>query len=219
MQLNKLLETGLKWLNARNFRERILTLLIACAFTFLVWLVILANPLWNTQHQLAQSISATKAQITQLTNENNNILQIASQTPMAQMLAKQSGLHSQTENLSQRLSDMIPQLVPGDDFQKMVNAMLDSENNIELVNLKQLPTEEWTPAGLHDIPLPASKAKIYKHGVQIEFHASYFKTIAYLNRLESLPWRLYWNNLQYTVTNYPTADVVVTFYILSNQKS
>ena len=64
----------------------------------------------------------------------------------------------------------------------------------------------------------ASAAKVYKHLVTLELSGTYFSVIAYLQRLENLPWRLYWQFLDYRVSDYPNAIIYVGVYTLSADK-
>jgi len=59
------------------------------------------------------------------------------------------------------------------------------------------------------------RPEIYKHGMRIVFEGDYFKTLKYLQALETMPWRLYWDNVEYHVTEYPKASVAITVHTLS----
>lgn len=205
-------------INARTFRERVAVTTLLFFITFILWMIVFGAPLWNKEKQLAHEIQAAQTQIQTYKDENNAILTAASSHPVAKMLAKQSGLHIESETLKQRLSDLIPKLLTSDEMQKVINSLLTQADNIEIINLQQTPGEEWTPPGLKDIPMSANSGTIYKHGIQLECKGTYFNIMSYLNRLEKLPWSIYWDNLHYSVTAYPEANVVLNFYLLTNQK-
>lgn len=59
------------------------------------------------------------------------------------------------------------------------------------------------------------RADVFKHSVELELEANYFSLFSYLEALESLPWRLYWESLSYEVKDYPSARVRVSVYTLS----
>ena len=42
----------------------------------------------------------------------------------------------------------------------------------------------------------------------------YFAIQDYLQRLEQLSWRLYWDSFDYSVTHYPEGVVTISFYTL-----
>lgn len=58
-------------------------------------------------------------------------------------------------------------------------------------------------------------AGVYRHQVDVTVTGRYFDVLAYLNTLESMPWRFYWQHLTYSVTDFPTASVTIQVYTLS----
>jgi len=61
----------------------------------------------------------------------------------------------------------------------------------------------------------AGHSSIYKHGMRVEFEGNFNGTVAYLQALESMPWRFYWDNVEYEVLQFPLARVVITVHTLS----
>ncbi|NOZ53973.1 MAG: hypothetical protein GXP08_12740 [Gammaproteobacteria bacterium] len=58
-------------------------------------------------------------------------------------------------------------------------------------------------------------AGIFRHGIEIEFYGDFKSTLSYLQAVEALPWRFYWDEVNYSVEEYPRALVKVTLYTLS----
>lgn len=58
-------------------------------------------------------------------------------------------------------------------------------------------------------------AGVYRHQVDVTVTGRYFDVLAYLNTLESMPWRFYWQHLTYSVTDFPAASVTIQVYTLS----
>ncbi len=59
---------------------------------------------------------------------------------------------------------------------------------------------------------------VYKHTVVLALEGSYFNVITYLKSLENLPWKIYWHELDYSVTDYPKAEVLLEVYTLSTEE-
>jgi MSHA biogenesis protein MshJ len=60
---------------------------------------------------------------------------------------------------------------------------------------------------------------LYRHGVEIRLEGSYGQLQAYLAQLEKLPQRLLWGQLNYRVIDYPRAEMTLTVYTLSPDKT
>jgi MSHA biogenesis protein MshJ len=60
---------------------------------------------------------------------------------------------------------------------------------------------------------PAREA-LYVHTLKLTFTGRYGATLAYLKRLEHLPWRLYWDRLSLRMRRYPIARIRLTVHTL-----
>jgi type II secretory pathway component PulM len=105
------------------------------------------------------------------------------------------------KDLSQSVS---PQTVT-----KVLQDLLASKYNLVLLQLQNLPSKV--------VLLSQSNLKVVEHSMIIKFQGDYFSTMNYLQAIESLPWRISWDRLEYKVIEYPTAEVTLQIHILSNQ--
>jgi MSHA biogenesis protein MshJ len=65
---------------------------------------------------------------------------------------------------------------------------------------------------------PRPPRSIYRHAIQISIKGNYFALLAYLEKLQKYPGRLYWtDDFSLQVSNYPLAVVTLTVYTLSGQ--
>lgn len=60
-----------------------------------------------------------------------------------------------------------------------------------------------------------SGVTFYRHGLEIEVEGSYAACLAYLNAIEALPWRLYWQVLELDVIDYPQNRIRIEVGTLS----
>lgn len=84
----------------------------------------------------------------------------------------------------------------------VLHELLKKNHHLVLLNLNNLPA---TP-----IPLPEKKSPLFKHSMSLTFSGNYFSILNYLKTVEKLPWKIYWNKLEYRVTNYPAAEITLT---------
>ena len=63
-----------------------------------------------------------------------------------------------------------------------------------------------------------SEALLYRHGLRITMTGSFFDIQAYLDSIEQLPKKFYWEVFDYQMQAYPTAEVVMEIYTLSINK-
>ena len=114
-----------------------------------------------------------------------------------------------------RLRNFTDTLVAPQDMTEMLREILDSQKNLKLVELKNLPvapilSDEETESN-EDIGL-------FRHPVRLIFEGNYNDTLLYLAKLEAMENRFYWNRFDYQVMEYPVARVSLNTYTLSTQQ-
>ena len=60
-----------------------------------------------------------------------------------------------------------------------------------------------------------TRAGLHRHGFALEFSGGYLATLNYLQALERLPWRFFWDSVDYEVMQYPRSIVRLKLYTLS----
>lgn len=84
---------------------------------------------------------------------------------------------------------------------------------------KKLPfgiPEVTSPA--QPVPPPAALQKIiYRHGVEITVKGQYSQLVAYMEKLQKFPKRVFWSEVQLTVSPYPVNVLKIVIYTLSDQ--
>ncbi|MFT7683408.1 MAG: MSHA biogenesis protein MshJ [Moritella dasanensis] len=63
-----------------------------------------------------------------------------------------------------------------------------------------------------------AEALLYRHGLRITMAGAFFDIQAYLDSIEQLPKKFYWEVFDYNMQEYPTAEVVMEIYTLSINK-
>jgi MSHA biogenesis protein MshJ len=61
-------------------------------------------------------------------------------------------------------------------------------------------------------------ARLYQHATNIKLTGDYVSLYNYLIELEQSEWTLYWDQLQYQVTTYPNAEIMLRIYTLSTDE-
>ena len=100
------------------------------------------------------------------------------------------------------------QLISAKQSIKMLHDLLTTSNNLVLLQLRDLPTKE--------VALPSSDIKIFEHGVEITFLGDYFSTLQYLQSIEKLKWKIFWDKLEYEVIAYPNARITLHLHTVND---
>ncbi|MFZ2725189.1 MAG: hypothetical protein WAX77_02940 [Methylococcaceae bacterium] len=193
--------------NQLSQQEKIMVCLAVLVAAWAVWDTLLYEPLRQKQNALFEELVTLQqqhdAQRQALLEASNH----ERASPNAALQQKLSDLKAESARLQTQLMSGDKKFVPPALMAKALSDVLNQNQQLTLIELKTLPV----------ITLLANKEQqpIYKHGLMIRFSGDYMATLHYLNLLEALPWHFVWDSIDYRVTTYPRAEIVITVYTLS----
>jgi MSHA biogenesis protein MshJ len=206
---------------AFSLRERGLIALGIIVMLFLLWDNLLLAPQEARQKQIVTKMHDINQQ-TELLNNQINEMSAALQGGEAEHInARTHELNILLNKLKQQQEDLTVEFIPPAKMAGVLRDLLHEESGLVLTKLESLGAEPLFPPDAADKTENENSSKrlhqpeIYKHGLRIVFEGDFFKTLSYLRALEGMPWRLYWDNVEYQVTKYPKASVAITVHTLS----
>lgn len=162
--------------------------------------------------------SAIRNQITQLqvqTTDNQNArlaLEQARNNPQLQTLSRQNELlRREIQELDDRISGITEVLIPPDTMATLLRELLGS-SDLTLVRFGALPAQ---PVNQED----SGEARLFRHQLDIELTGNFDALTGYLQTIEALPWRLFWDELSVETEQYPTLKIRLKVHTLSDQEA
>mgnify|MGYP000414181108 CR=1 FL=1 len=158
------------------------------------------------------------------------------QDPNEPLRSELQQLEERSKNMHNKINLLTQALVAPKEMVRLLEKMLLQDKQLKLVSLRNLPEQamdihnnsvqepsaEIVNNRLSNVPTDLKEAReealIYKHGFEIELEATYASTVAYLKRLDDLPWQLFWQTLEYESTAYPKGKLKIHIYTLSTSK-
>ena len=212
--VNKVFKTKVDLFNALSIRERILF--------GITLLAILAFPWW---HFFA---APAIAQIEKMEAYNKRIdySNSSSKLSVDQIKARlEAGVHNEKKEQLARLKQELmtveeqlqlqaSELVDPEEMFKLMTRLIYKESMLKLLSLKRRavkPAIESTD-GLDN------GDGIYRHVLEVKFSGKYEDILAYLTSLESLDWKLIWEEIKISSDEYPIFNVKVVISTLSTRK-
>ena len=202
------------WFNQRNARERALILAACLAVPWALWDSALMEPLKERKAQATKQVKTVHDEIRALETAAEKLAGELSVDLDADNLAEKDKLLKTVAELAQRLDDRTDDLIPPEQMTQMLKELLLRQTGLTLVRLESLPGE---PLFAGERTASAAGA-LFKHGVVIEVRGDYRSTVRYLESIEELPWRFFWDSLDYEVLVYPEARVTLTLRSLSTDE-
>lgn len=212
-QLNELI----KWLNARSARERIFLAAACLTIPVLFWDSALMEPLEARRLEAEKKIASLKNDVMRLEGETEKLAKELSIDLDAENRDRKKSLMGSLSRLHEVVDKRTEDLIPPAEMTRVLKQILLQQAGLRLVRLESLPVEPLfeTPEG---VQVESEGEDLFKHGVVIEVLGDYASTVLYLQAVETLPRRFFWESLDYEVTEYPTARVTLTLRSLSTQE-
>ncbi len=220
MMLKEQIDRIVAKVDGMSLRER--TLIFVAAAALLASLIdsLFLEPLLQQQRRLSEQVVQQQEKMKEVQAQLAALLQ-----------AKQADVHSPLRErihvLQQRiadgeayLKDRRDKLVPPEKMAALLEQMLSRNSKLQLVSMNTLPPApflEQPPAA--NGPTAGQEGQVYKHGVQLTVRGGYADLLQYLTALEKLPTRMFWGMAKMNVVEYPAAELTLTLYTLSLDKT
>jgi MSHA biogenesis protein MshJ len=200
-------ETMQAFINARTARERFLLLVTGSALVISVIYSLLIAPV----SEKMVNIKEEKANLTQQYDATHNQLLALQGNKSAVKTTAELQLEELLKKRNESLLKFQNKIIPPTRIPYLLESMLRDLSNLKLVSLETLER----------IPFNATKQSndnsvLYKHRVRITFTGEYLNLLRYLKKVEKLPFPIGWESLEYKITRFPQAQIVLTIYMLSS---
>jgi MSHA biogenesis protein MshJ len=136
-------------------------------------------------------------------------------------------LEVKLEKIDHQLAGLTTALINPREMREALLKLLELEPGVsllsfELIGAKPLLDLSEQPQNVTDSNVEPTREQLglnlYKHGIKIKLSGTYFQLRNYLQQLEQLSWKFFWQNFQFVVKEYPQSEVDITIYSLGLKK-
>jgi MSHA biogenesis protein MshJ len=196
--------------NAMSLRERAMVAGAALALVIFLWDRTLMNPLRLRQQQLQQDLAATQEGLAALTVA---IQGRAEDNPLMLAVKQKQSLTQSLAAVDRELQSTSAGLIPPQRMLAALRDVLQREAGLRLVSMHNLPVTSLVPA-----QQGAAMQGPYVHSLEFVVEGGYLDVLRYLEKVEALPWRFYWQVLELKTAEYPLNRVRIRLNTLSMDK-
>ena len=206
-------------IDSRIIRERALIFLTVMAAIFM---------LWNfAQSTIDTKIEATQTQLDTLVTQRTTMqTQIAAATqsllndPNKIKNEQINQLEEDIRKLETQLQSVSQNLIKAEQLPLALQEVLQKADQLTLLEVNTLPAHElqFVAAVSSSNADAENNAGVFQHVVELRVKGSFNQVVQLLISLEHLPWRFYWQSLDYKVEQYPHAEIKLRVYTLSSDE-
>ena len=210
-------------IDSRILRERVLIFLTLLAVMFFLWNFLVQANVDNLRNNLQMEADKLSSEQQSLQTQISTLaLAMASDPAIAKNndIKKLSGEIAEVE---EKLSGLSQGLISAEHLPKALEEVLLRTAGVKLLQVRTLGASELQLAGVvtennTDGAKKISGTGVYKHGVLIRVAGSYIQLIQLMSEIEALQWKFYWESLDYSVKQYPNAEIDIRVFTLSSEE-
>ncbi len=191
-----------------SLKERLLVFVTGLMLLGSAWYLGLMQPLDQQATRNRSEIKSLRERI-EMYNQNLEVaaLQISSAgTGDRENLARIQG---RLDEINERLGGYVAELIDPAQMSRVLQDLLKEQSTLRLIRVRNLSPEALSASA------DALNTTFYRHGLEIDFEGSYLACLEYLEEIEDLPWRFYWQLLDIEVLEYPRNRIRLEINTLS----
>lgn len=199
-----------KFLQKFNAREQILLMLVALLIAGALGQTLLT--LWKLQNpkdyiaeqqQLTQTVESLETAIAEIRNKSNQI-------DIKGLRQRKDSLEKTNLLLERKITETANYLIPPDKMAALLEQLLTRYPGLTVVKLKSIAPEA--------VEVMEEESEIFQHKMEIEINGSFTELTAWLKEIETLPWVINWDLLDYEMTVWPQGILYLELHTLSQQR-
>ena len=194
-----------------SLRERVMVLVATLGMIALIWDSVFMKPLDKERTGRLQQIDALRAEVSGLEQSIEALAAQGATKPAAGNRETADALAAEIQELDRRLVGATSGLIEPKEMSHVLEQMLARAKRLKLHGLRTLPPQAVIAPNTQP---GAPAAQIYKHGVELELSGNYLDTLYFLQSLEALPWRFFWDRVEYAVEQHPVGRIKLRLYTL-----
>lgn len=214
MDINKLAA----WYDQLETKPQALLLAVVLLFLYVVWDAMLSGNVFNQREQLRIELAKVDAEY-QANQAQINIFTRGAGTNLNMSLSQQRDqLAKQLLKLDERLIVYAKHTVDPGQMINVLKKLLAEQSGLAWLGMeKEVAVDIADQINIGDQNL--TSAPLYLHNFNLQFEGDFFTSLAYLERIQSLKWPIFWDEFDYQVINYPLAHVNLKIHTVSTEPS
>ncbi|NNG12153.1 MAG: hypothetical protein HKM88_02780 [Halobacteria archaeon] len=199
-------------IDALHVRERALLLLAGVAIVFVLIDSFGLQPTHKQQQQSRQAIDDLEQQLATLSARSQILYSPHGDDELQEYEQERSRLQAEISELEARLQGQLGVMLQPEQAARVLEQVLGPDQELKLTRMDAVGRPLNTTATTDGSE--ASETGIGRYELQLQLEGSYLATLRYLRALEALPWKFFWEQLDFEVQEHPVAQVTLDIYTL-----
>ncbi len=215
---------------ALAMKERVGILLALSVVIYGIWDFTFMQPMLEKEAMLNSSLDQKGQLIMTLSEQVQNLVDSDKSPQFKKNRQRLDNVISQLELTDQRLLEITSSLIAPDQMAKVLETLLVQSEGLTIRRLQGLGAKPFPEKvaetdqelvnnsvsdEVNNEEIKVEIPTAWQHGLRVEFSGSYLDTMKYLQSLEELNWKFYWDSVELEVDEYPNVNTAIKVYTLS----
>ena len=207
------LQPWLERIDNLELRERILLLAAAVAVMFLLIDTLILQPTLKAQQVARQQIVDLEVKLNSLRQSAQLLSYKSDSDPTASRRQSRDQLAAELTELDTRIISQLGALVEPAQAARVLEQLLSSHTGLKLTTLNA----SAEPLKDMDLEQPSETPGLARYQLDMVVQGSYLDLLKYLQSLEAMPWKFFWQQVDFQATEHPHAETRLQLYTLGAQ--
>jgi MSHA biogenesis protein MshJ len=210
MEIARHIQQWQERVDALELRERLLLLIAAVVVLFLAVDALALQPTLKKHRITEQRIADLQNQLIALTSEAEILSDQSGNQRLAARRELRDRLTGELAALDSTIVEQLGALVEPTQAAKLLEHVLDRHPRLKL---RAMRASTETLDGL-EIEASGTAGLLGRYQLELEVEGSYLDTMKYLQALEGMPWKFFWQEVDFQVDSHPKAMTRLRLYTL-----
>lgn len=193
--------------DSMSMRERVMIFVCVIVAVLLAWYQFAMTPVLSEEERTLESINAARERIhvaDQAVNAQAAELDLSDGSSLTVQLEE---TRRRTDAVEAQIKARAVEIVDPQTMARVLEDMLKGKRGLRLVRARNRKAERLAESD--------GSTPLYRHTLQLELEGPYLVVLGYLEDLEALPWRIYWQGIEIDAKEFPRNRVRIDVSTLS----
>lgn len=199
-------------LNSLSLRERSIVFVTLLTIMVMLFWLLLVEPYLKNKELLNSQISNSQIQLLETETALTILTSAANLDPNVVLRKEIENLVVLSGNMDKEISEITNALISPSQMTELLEKLLQDQKKLKLLHLTNAPVEEIQLGNNEE------GVSIYRHSFKMQIKGKYLDVVDYLDGVEGLRWKVYWQHMDFEITRYPKGVLNIELYTLSTNK-
>lgn len=208
MKLPPQVQQAFDRIDAMTLRERALVLGALVGMLFVAWDTAMMRPLNALHEARAGQLESLQQQLGDLNRAIQAAAGVEVADPDAAARRELAELRARLVEVDRRLTTLTGDMIEPAQMGQVLEQLLAASGGLELVSMHNIGAQALAGDTVR-------AGGYFRHGIALEVRGSFHATLRYLEAVEALPWRFFWERVELQVEKHPVSRTTIVLHTLS----